>query len=350
MKTNLTAFTVTDYCQGMKRGEIIVNKEYQRSDRIWPTSARSFLIETILLGYPLPKLSLYQKTDLKSKKTVKEIVDGQQRSMAIREFYEDKFRLSGKLETEEVAGCIYSELPEEFQKAFIEYQVSVDLFLAATEENVREVFRRMNSFTVPLNGEEQRHAVYQGKFKWFIHRIARRFDQSLLAAGVFTQKQLLRMADTKLLAEVCHAILYSIVSTNKRNLDALYRDRDVEFTEEEQFEKYINEAIRTIVDWSEIHNTALMKPYQMYALLLAVIHVRRRIEVLDNLFESPKAKLDRDTAVPNLLVLAAVVSDGPEDAGDFEAFVEASAEKTNTRENRATRFEWMCKALTENWL
>lgn len=349
MNTNITTYTVTDYCQAMQRNEIVVNREYQRSDKIWPATARSFLIETVLLGFPLPKLSLYQVTDLKSRKTVKEIVDGQQRSMAIRDYFEDKYRLSSTLETEEVRGKSYSELPEDFQQNFIEYQLSVDLFLAATPDEVRDVFRRMNSYTVPLNGEEQRHATYQGKVKWFIHRLTRRYDQVLLRMGIFGQKQLVRMADTKLLAEVCHAMLFGIQTTDKRKLNGLYRDRDVTFPEETLLGEQISSALELLGQWEEIHGSALMKPYQMYALLLATIHVRRPVKTLEPLFASPKLKkLKRDTAVANLSVLADALDD-PENAGDLEPFVRASSERTNVREQRETRFEWMCRALADDW-
>ena len=63
MKITSSAFTVSDYCEAMKRKEIIVNRDYQRSSKVWPPQARSFLIETILLDCPIPKLSLYQITD-----------------------------------------------------------------------------------------------------------------------------------------------------------------------------------------------------------------------------------------------------------------------------------------------
>lgn len=347
MNINLTSFTVTDYCKGMERNEITVNKTYQRSDRIWPLAARSFLIETMLLGYPMPKLSLYQRTDLKSKKTVKEIVDGQQRSMAIRDFFNDEYRLSTTIETEDLRGKNYSELDEEHQHAFIEYQVSVDLFLSATEENVREVFRRMNSFTVPLNGEEQRHASYQGKFKWFIHRIGRRFDQALLNAGVFTEKQLVRMADTKLIAEICDALVHGIVTTNKRKLDTLYRNRDVKFPEEAVLEEQITEALTTVLAWSELHDTAIMKPYEMYALVLAAIHMHHRVPTLEELYKSPKkAKYSKSLVIANLSALSDAISN-PDDSPDFADFISASSERTNVRQQREERFRWMCRALTE---
>jgi hypothetical protein len=81
--TQPTNMTIAEYCASMDRKEVIVNKNYQRSDQVWPHAARSFLIESILLGFPIPKIYLHSKTDLKTRKTIKEIVDGQQRSRAI---------------------------------------------------------------------------------------------------------------------------------------------------------------------------------------------------------------------------------------------------------------------------
>ena len=111
MQIVATNMTVADYCNAMRRGEITVNTDYQRSDQVWPPIARSFLIETILLNFPIPKLFLYQVTDLKSRQTVKEIVDGQQRSMAVKDFFENHLRLSKSLELEEAAGgeCLLHE-------------------------------------------------------------------------------------------------------------------------------------------------------------------------------------------------------------------------------------------------
>ena len=69
-----STYTVADYCAAMERQEIIVNRQYQRSDKVWPPPAKSFLIESVLLGFSIPKLSLYQVTDVKTRKTRKEIV------------------------------------------------------------------------------------------------------------------------------------------------------------------------------------------------------------------------------------------------------------------------------------
>ena len=137
MHITSTDYTVADYCQAMERKEIIVNRAYQRSDKVWLPVARSFLIETILKSYPIPKFFLFPQTDLKSRKTHREIVDGQQRSRAIFDFYNDQFPLSHSSEIPEAAGKYYSELADELQQAFLDYALSVDFFLAATPTRAR---------------------------------------------------------------------------------------------------------------------------------------------------------------------------------------------------------------------
>src|SRR2546425_1264912 len=151
MKITPTNLTISDYCNAMVRNEIVVNRNYQRSDQVWPPAAKSFLIETILLGFPIPKLSLYQVTDVKSKKTYKEIVDGQQRSQTILEFFQNSLSISRHSELDRAAGKVYRDLEDDDKQQFLDYPLSVDLLLAATEEEVRDTFRRINSYTIPLN-------------------------------------------------------------------------------------------------------------------------------------------------------------------------------------------------------
>jgi len=76
-----SSFTVAELCDQYARKDVRINRNYQRSDEVWPDAARSFLIETIVLGFPIPKIILSQQTDLKNLKTFKDIVDGQQRTL-----------------------------------------------------------------------------------------------------------------------------------------------------------------------------------------------------------------------------------------------------------------------------
>jgi hypothetical protein len=343
-----TQFTVADYCKGMKRNEIIVNKDYQRSDQVWPQAARSYLIETILKGFPIPKLYLYQITDVKSRETHKEIVDGQQRSKAIYDFYNDEFKVSKSAENEDIQNRKYSDLEKEFKQMFLDYAIDADVFLSATSAEVVEVFRRMNSYTVPLNPEEQRHAEFQGKFKWFINDLADKTEAIFLEIGVFKEKQLVRMSDNKLLTELCDSFVNGIRTTTKTILDSLYRRYDATFPEQDDFYNRLTSAFNLLRKMEAIHETALMKPYMVYSLAQAIIHTLKPVKKFARLASSPKLKsINLDSALPNLTALAHA-AEQDEAEGRFAEFIKASTEKTNTRENRVTRFKWFCKALTND--
>jgi len=343
-----TSSTVADYCKDINNGDIVVNRDYQRSDKVWPPAARSYLIESILLGYPIPQLYLYPKTDLKSKKTIKEIVDGQQRSQAILDYYNNKFRISVSSKFEEARGRLYKQLDEELQGKFLEYGLSIDLLQQATPEEIRGSFRRINSYTVPLNPEEIRHSVYQGDFKWFVNELSSKYDKTFENLGIFTNKQLIRMVDFKLLAEIIDAYLYGITNSSKRRLDKLYESFNNEFPFQDETGKRISNAMEFIIDLKEIHNGPLMKLYNIYSLILAINHVHSPVETLDKLYKAPrKYAFERDEVVSNLSILAEAV-DNDATTGRYKKFVLANMTKTNGALHRGIRFKWFCKALVEH--
>lgn len=352
MRNVPTNMTIADYCQAMQRREIIVNKDYQRSDKVWPPAARSYLVESVLLDFPIPKLSLHQKTDVKARTIVKEIVDGQQRSRALADFYEDKFPLSKSIETSEWVGMTFSQMDEQLQQHFIDYQLSIDLFTSASDAQVRDVFRRMNSYTIPLNDEEQRHAAWQGLFKWFVHRLSSRYDQSFLTLGIFTEKALVRMQDTKLITEVCRGLTKGIDTTKKAQLNEMYRLYDEAFPLRDEYELRLTGALDQLVQWSDVHKTPLMKPHVVYALLLAVIHIQYNVQQLQPLFKSPNRPIVTNATILSRLTSMAealnVPKEGREDLSPtLQEFVEnATGGGTNVKTARQKRFVAFCQALT----
>ena len=346
MQITHTNIPVADYCQAMNRHEIKVNRDYQRSDKVWPPVAKSYLVETILLNYPIPKLFLFQKTDLRSRQTYKEVVDGQQRSLAILDFFRDEFQLSRSSEIAEAAGKRYSELDEELQQTFLSYSLSVDLVVSANSDNIREIFRRINSYTVPLNPEEKRHSIYQGEFKWFVHELSKTYDQCLVDLGVLKEKQLIRMADTKLYSEIIHALLNGITRTNAKLLDKLYEGHDDEFQEKKEVTKNIEHAIDFILNIADIHGGPLMRPYNFYSLVLAIIHMKNPIRGFRPLYE-PQTPYEYDSnfVVTNLTLLAQVLENPEDTDAKFKEFVSATSTYTHYKEKREQRFKWFCKAL-----
>lgn len=346
MQAVQSPMTIADYCAAMSRSEILSDDSYQRSNKVWPPAARSFLVESILLGFPLPKIFLFQKTDLKSKKTVKFIVDGQQRSKTIFDFFNNKLAVSKKSEVAEACGKRYDQLDDDLKGRFLSYQLSIDLFIAASEQEIRQAFRRLNSYTVPLNAEELRHAEYQGDFKWFIYGLTRDFEQRLLAMKVMGEKQMLRMQDEKLFAECAFSFIHGMKTTKAKELTSLYKNFDKDFPRQAEMQKRIEDGIDLVVSLTDIHGTALMKPYIFHTLVVAVSHFQAPLDTLIDIEEvqGPHGEFSPILAATNLTALAdAIESEEPPER--FASFVEACAEKTNTGEQRKSRVGWLYRAL-----
>ncbi|MFL6846128.1 MAG: DUF262 domain-containing protein [Allosphingosinicella sp.] len=337
--------TIADYCDALERNAITVNRDYQRSDEVWPEVARSFLIESLLLGYPMPKIYLHSYTDLKTRKTRKEIVDGQQRSRTILDFYRDRLLLSKTSEIEEIRGLKYSELPPEWQERFISYHMSIDQFVGAQASEVRQIFRRMNSYTVPLNPEEMRNAEFQGKLKWFLYGEAQKYGAVISSLGIYSEKQLVRMQDLKLLAEITHAMKLGVSTTNALTLKNFYRDNDARFPEEKTFTKALTYAFGQLSKMTFIDGTNLAKPYMVYSLALALVHQVHTIPKLRK--SAPKPPLDIAAVERSLMTLSASLdlSDAAAKRSPHRKFIAASAKGTNVKEARLQRIGAFLDAL-----
>lgn len=343
-------FTVAELCRQYSRDELSVNRKYQRSEKVWPDAARSFLIETIILGFPVPKIILWEKTDTKTLVTHREVVDGQQRTQAIYDFYTGSLRLGNKLDTEELRGSLFAEIPSALQQRFVTYAVGCDILVGSTEEDVREIFRRMNSYTVPLNPEEQRHAVYQGEFKWFVYELSRTSAAMFEMFGTFRENDFVRMRDSKLLTEIIHAQHYGIQTTSKAKLDKLYKENDKEFEQHEVIRDEVHNALEKFEEIGEyVTGTALAKQFNVYSLILAIIALQSDNDLLQASLDIDRGPfLSAQRIAANFGLLAECLeADDPDEAGDYKSFYLANKSQTNTMAHRVLRFNWFAKALTE---
>lgn len=344
--THSTSYTVADYVGRLKRKELTVNRDYQRSPEVWPVQARSFLIESILLGYPIPKLYIRESTDLKTRSMRSEIIDGQQRSMAIWHFYDGKFAISKRSELQDAQGCFYDDLDDDLKAKFVSYKLSADVLTGANNDEIIELFRRMNSHTVSLNAEEQRYAQFQGDMKWFVYELSREFGPMMERLGIFGVKQMARMQDAKFYADVIYAIFNGIKTTKKTQLDDLYRQYNSGFNDRDAFKERFANALAYLSALDEFTGTKIFRHYNFYALLLAVMHVQDPIdELVDSAGGDDFVMRDEDDVVRRLWKLSAVL-DEDEQPKQNRSFWIAAKEKTNTEDHRSIRFKTFLTAIS----
>lgn len=344
MRAVYSPMSVGDYCKALNDDLITVNDEYQRNSGIWASYARSFFIESILLEYPIPKIFLYSKVDLRTRSTIKEIVDGQQRSHTLQNFYNKKFRLSSKIETEELRGKNYNQLSEEFQSAFISYSLPIDEFRGVQPSEIQESFRRMNASNVPLNDEEQRNAKFQGPFKWFIQRASQRFSEPLRAAGVLSRRDIIRMADTRIYSELIYTVLNGFVTTKSSQIDALYKRYNSTFEEEDRYFSILEAGIDHALPVVSGGDRELQRGYMFQTIVLIFMNRTFNLGLVEQASETAPEVAAAVEAAP---VDLAILIDGlrnPEDHPSLVDFQEAT-KGTNVGKAKAVRFLFLNAAI-----
>lgn len=172
-----------------RTNQLMVNRKYQRK-LVWTIREKNALIESILNDYPIPLILLAKHSD-----GGYEIIDGTQRLNAIFGFIENQFSvdysgdevyfdvklfpLANALAGEEVFTSIADEnielLGNEETSAFLEYQLPITVYSASTENEINQVFRRINSYGKYLSPQEVRQAGATTKFSTLVRELGSEF-------------------------------------------------------------------------------------------------------------------------------------------------------------------------------
>ena len=94
---------------------------------VWKPAARSFFVDSLLRGLPVPPIYLRQQQSPERDRVIREVVDGQQRIAAVLDFMEGKYRLSKTLK-ESWRGKTFSGLTTAEQDRITTYAFSVEVF------------------------------------------------------------------------------------------------------------------------------------------------------------------------------------------------------------------------------
>src|ERR1035437_7941873 len=164
MKVNesLSALTMKNVVDGLRRRSITPNPEYQRG-RAWKPDQQKLLVDSVMRGYPLPRFyfSVDQVVDpLGNQASVFEVIDGQQRIVSFKDFLEDKWPLLDPAKTLNKfpraiaaapcawAGKRFSELTLDAQQQLTDLQLPVVVIDAFdSPDELRDLFIRLQAGT-----------------------------------------------------------------------------------------------------------------------------------------------------------------------------------------------------------
>lgn len=156
----------------LENDEIDLQPDFQRATDVWDNIRKSRLIESILLGLPLP--SFYFSEDPFTLKL--SIIDGLQRICAIKDFVlrkENPLKLKGLQFLRHFEGKTYSQLPRPEMRRIKSLKITVNVLRKGTPLNVKYIiYERINTGGIPLNQQEIRYALNQGFATAFLKELA----------------------------------------------------------------------------------------------------------------------------------------------------------------------------------
>lgn len=261
---NPTNHTISDFKDWDDDSKLVIQPDFQRK-AVWNATSKIMLIDTILKKYPIPKVFIQNTTE--HGRTIRKIIDGQQRITAILEFVNNRFILDQPY-SGEYEGKTFDELPEDQRNNILQYTIDCNEAYGYTDEQYREIYTRLNKYTVPLNSQELRKAEFPGNFYKLSEELAA--SEVLDNWKIFTISSRRRLLDVEFISEILAALLEG-PQDKKSTLDNFYRNYNNQNLDslKTRFEKIIYE-ISLIFPNNAIAKTRFKQKADFYSLVLSV--------------------------------------------------------------------------------
>ena len=248
--------------------ELVLKPVYQRN-KVWNDSARSYLIDSIMRNYPVPPIFMRDKLNLNERKTIREVVDGQQRISTILDFYNDKFCIK-KSHNKELGGKCFNNFSEEEKERFLTYKIIIEKITEKDDSLVFDMFARLNSNSMPLNKQELRNARYTGEFKVAAYEIALSYRDMFANYGIFTTSQLSRMMDVEFISTLMLEYDLGIVDISSTVIDRYYQTNNDNYhlrNEVYEYMYYILDKLNKILPLIQNRKSKFFSSVYLYDLI-----------------------------------------------------------------------------------
>jgi hypothetical protein len=329
-------YSVNDFLSWDERKELVLQPRFQRRD-VWSPKAKSHLIDTILRGLPIPIIFIRQNVDPQQRKTIREVVDGQQRLRAVTSYSRDEFPIV-KSQSPSFGGKKFSQLPQDAQQRFLNYEFSVVLLEEVSNEDVLDIFARLNTYAQKLTAQELLNAAYYGQFKQTVYALGYEHLEFWRQNRILIDRQIMRMAEAELASELLVVMLTGIQHRRNKIKD-LYEGKDDDFPGKERVAKEFKTVIDTVANClgDAMRDTIFGRRVLFYSLFCAFYHVMYGIPNTPEVGAGGKHRQLTHSALHKvkdaLLGLSRRYKSAPDDP-DIAKFIAASQKATGDREWR----------------
>lgn len=329
-RVDYQSLVIQDIINLNKQEELNLNPWYQRRS-VWTDGQKSYLINTLFERKPIPAIYIRHSLDFELGKSIKEVVDGQQRSRAIIAYCNNEF---SAIHPDTQKRIKFDDLNKTQKQNFLLTPIPVGYLQGANDSDVIDIFARINSVSKSLNSQEKRNANYSGDFKQFI------IKQSVLRLefwrnyNIFTPSDISRMVEVQFMSDVVINLIDGLSAYSSTKMDNYYKKYDLDFPQANNINDKLNKIFDNLISINPdtIKNTIFSRSPLLYSLIV----------VLDELGNINLKKIEKGIYEIDTIFQSDNESKNTEDIN----FHSASSATTQSIQNRIIRHNYIKKFLS----
>ncbi len=239
-------------------GALRLQPDYQRY-YIWNTKKEQYFIDSILRGYPIPPIWLWKHIGA-NKRTIYEVIDGQQRLTCIKKFVDNEFEYNPPKNPidsslDKYKGAYFGKPPKpkkkkldaEAQNRIVDYKINFISLETEDEKKAIDIFKRLNVASTNLNRQELRNAFYKGKFKTEIYDLVATYQKNRFwMKKIFAPPSTDRMGVQQYVSQLFVAMIKGNPLNKYEEVDNHYEDFDKSFRSRKKFADQFNSILKII--------------------------------------------------------------------------------------------------------
>jgi len=262
--------SLIDLFNMMKDSSLVLTPSFQRK-LVWNNTHKSRFIDTILSGKPFPEIYLAAGAiDLETQKATTLVVDGQQRLSTIYQYVtgDPQFQVKG-VKT-------FQQLSDSEKTFFFDYVIVVRDLGRLADEEIRDIFKRINSVRYALNAVEISHALYEGEFISAGKEIITE-SEFFTAVDIFSESELSRMKDLEFILLTMATVEEGAYFTGSKEIETYVKKFDEVYPERPRIIAEFHEVLRHILGTNLEPDSLWLRRSNFFILVVELIRFLRDI-------------------------------------------------------------------------
>jgi len=254
----------------MLRTNDLILKPYFQRKLVWNDGHKEAFISTILEQLPFPEVYFADgPLDLDAQKSKTLVVDGQQRLSTIYQYItgSDEFKIK-KIKK-------FDSLSETEKTDFFDYLVVVRDLGRLSDDEIIEIFKRINSVQYALNSMEINNALYQGEFINLAKDIVEN-NSFYSQIDVFSENEYSRMQDLEFVLLIMSTIEEGGYFTGGKEIETYTKKYDGEYPNKDVMKNDFTQAVENFVTLTINYDSIWYRKTSLFTLLVELIKFKRK--------------------------------------------------------------------------